>query len=95
MGGQLRAFRAPGILVTTQRNAGIFKQIFARLLLAEAVAGNGLDVLRAEHHDGLRHQAQAVAPDRGQRKGDGLQHHLAGGRGMLAHAARRLGGEQR
>src|SRR5262249_3772355 len=55
-------------IVIAHRNTGSLEQILPCLLFAEAVTGNCLHMLRAEHHDGLRHQAQAVTPYRSQRE---------------------------
>ena len=77
-----------------QGNAGILEEKLADLLFAEAVTMDGLHVLRTQDHDGFMPSAHAITPHRGQSMANGAQDRLDILRGMLADAARRLGGKQ-
>src|SRR5215471_8402768 len=76
-------------------HTGVLKEILPHLLLAETITMNGFYMLGAKHHNRLRDQTHAIAPDRSQCESNGVKHGLALRCGMLAYAVWGLSSEER
>src|ERR1700682_252536 len=91
----LRTFAAVGLGIRSNGDAGILKQEVAHIALAPAVAMDGLHMLRTEHYQRFKAQAESITPAGGCCRRDSLQHRARRSPGMLADSMRRLAREQR
>src|SRR5439155_14787779 len=92
---ELCSFAVIIIFVMAHRNPSVLKQEFPDLLLAEAIAMQGLHMLRAQHHYRLKQHAHAVSPHSGERAADCFKDGFAAVRVVLSHSTGWLGGKQR